>query len=196
MKINDLFDAVIVLNLDRRPDRLQAITHQLETLQITWRRWPAIDHMNTDMTPIFCNVMNNINRLLYCHLKDFKHVLLLDDDCEFVNNFYEKFDEVWPQIPDDWDTVSFGDHLLSATPITNKIQKIHSSYGGHATAIKMSCLPVLLNGFRGKNFFDLELNAMSDNLNRYAIEPGLVGQGRYESDMVGGIRSNLYNLWQ
>ncbi len=196
MKINDLFDAVIVCNLDRRPDRLQGITHQLEILQITWRRWPAIDHINTDMTAIYCNVMNLMNRLFYCQWKGYKQVLLLDDDCEFVNNFYDKFDEVWPQIPDDWDTVSFGDHLISATPITNKIKKINQSYGGHATAFKMSCLPILFEGYKGQDFADLEANRMSEKLNRYVIEPGLVGQGRYESDLIGGIRPNIYNLWQ
>jgi hypothetical protein len=196
MKINDFFDAVIVCNLDRRPDRLSAITHQLETLQITWHRWPAIDHINTDMTPIYCNVMNLINRLFYSQYKGYKQVLMLDDDCEFVDNFYEKFNEVWPQVPDNWDTVSFGDHLISATTITDKVQKVHESYGGHATAIKMSCLPILFEGYKGKDFADLEANRMSDRLNRYVIEPGLVGQGRYESDLVGGIRPNMYNLWQ
>jgi hypothetical protein len=196
MKINDIFDAVIVLNLDRRTDRLEAITHQLNTLQINWHRWPAIDHINTDMTPIYCNVMNNINRLFYSQWKGYKQVLLLDDDCEFVNNFYEKFDEIWPQIPHDWDTVSFGDHIVSATTITDKIQKVQESWGGHATAVKMICLPILFNGFKGINFADIELNAMSDKLNRYVIEPGLVGQGRYVSDLIGDIRPNLYNLWQ
>ena len=196
MKLNDLFDAIIVVNLDRRPDRLAAITHQLDSLQVTWKRWPAIDDRGTDMTPIFCNVMNAVNRLFYAQWKEYKHILLLDDDCEFVPNFETKLDEVWPSIPDDWDTVSFGDHLISATPITDKIQKINESYGGHATAIKMSCVTTLLNGFKGKNFADLELNAMSGDLNRYVIEPGLIGQGRYESDLVGGIRPNLYNLWQ
>jgi hypothetical protein len=196
MKINDLFDAVIVLNLDRRVDRLEAITHQLSTLQITWHRWPAIDHINTDMTPIYCNVMNTINRLFYSQWKGYKQVLLLDDDCEFVDNFYEKFDEVWPLIPDDWDTVSFGDHIISATTITDKIQKVHESWGGHATAVKISCLPILFNGFKGINFADIELNAMSNKLNRYVIEPGLVGQGRYQSDLIGEVRPNLYNLWQ
>jgi len=196
MKLNDLFDAIIVVNLDRRPDRLAAITHQLDSLQVTWKRWPAIDDRGTDMTPIFCNVMNGVNRLLYAQYKDYKTVLLLDDDCEFVPNFETKLDEVWPLIPDDWDTVSFGDHLIKSTDINGKIKKIEESYGGHATAIKLSCLPILLKGFKGKDFADLELNRMSNNLNRYVIEPGLIGQGRYESDLVGGIRPNLYNLWQ
>ena len=196
MKINELFDAVIVVNLDRRPDRLMAITHQLNALQVSWKRWPAIDDRGTDMTPIFCNTMNWLNRLFYSQWKEYKTVLLLDDDCEFVDKFYEKLDQVWPEVPDDWDTVTFGDHLIKSVQITGRIKKIEESYGGHATAIKMSCAPILFEALQGKTFGDLELNTLSDKINRYAIDPGLVGQGRSESDLVGGIRPNMYTLWQ
>ena len=196
MKINDLFDAVIVLNLDRRPDRLEGITHQLNNLEIIWKRWPAIDDRGTDMTPILCNTMNWLNRLFYSQCKEYKTVLLLDDDCEFVPNFYDKLNEVWPQIPDDWDTVSFGEHLMKSTKITDKIYKIQESYGGHATALNIKCLPTIFTALTGRNFGDIEMNSLSDKLNRYAIEPGLVGQGRYVSDLIGEFRPHLYNLWQ
>jgi hypothetical protein len=196
MKINDLFDAVIVLNLDRRPDRLEGITHQLNNLEIIWKRWPAIDDRGTDMTPILCNTMNWLNRLFYSQCKEYKTVLLLDDDCEFVANFYDKLDEVWPQIPEDWDTVSFGEHLMKSTKITDKIYKIQESYGGHATALNIKCLPTIFTALTGRNFGDIEMNSLSDKLNRYAIEPGLVGQGRYVSDLIGEFRPHLYNLWQ
>jgi len=197
MNLNDLFDAVIVCNLARRTDKLESITYQLNKLNVSFHLWPAIDHINTDMTPIFCNVMNGRNRLFYSVWKDYTKVLLLDDDCEFVDNFYEKLEQVWQEIPDDWDTISFGDHLISFESITNRIKKIQESYGGHATAIKLSCVPILFEALQGKTFSDMELNKASDKLNRYAIEPGLVGQGRYVSDLVGDIRpNNLYNLWQ
>ncbi len=196
MNLNEIFDAVIVLNLDRRPDRLESITYQLNKLDTTFYRWPAIDNVNTDMTPIYCNLMNNMNRLLYAKYKEYKTVLFLDDDCEFVDNFYDKLEQVWHKIPDDWNTVSFGDHLMSSESITDKIKRIWQSYGGHATAIKLSCAPILFEMYQGKTFADVEANKFSDKLKRYAIEPGLVGQGRYESDLVGGIRPNLYNLWQ
>jgi hypothetical protein len=148
------------------------------------------------MTPIFCNIMNWLNRLLYSQFKEYKTVLFLDDDCEFVLNFYDKLNEIWPQIPNDWDTVSFGEHLIKSTQITDKIHKIDESYGGHATAIKVSCAPIMLSGLTGKNFGDIEMNSLSDKLNRYAVNPGLIGQGRYESDLIGGIRPNMYSLWQ
>ena len=197
MKINDLFDAVIVLNLDRRSDKLESITYQLNKLGITWLRWPAIDNLNTDMTPIFCNVMNGLNRLLYAQFKEYKTVLLLDDDCEFVDNFYEKLEQVWQEIPSDWDTVSFGDHLIRYESITDRVKKIQESFGSHAMAVKLSCVPILFETLQGKTFADIELNKASDKLNRYAIEPGLVGQGRYVSDLIADIRpNNIYNLWQ
>jgi hypothetical protein len=196
MKLNEMFDAVIVLNLDRRPDRLKSITYQLNKLDTTFHRWPAIDNLNTDMSPIFCNLMNGMNRLLYSQYKEYKTVLFLDDDCEFVDNFYDKLEQVWQEIPEDWDTVSFGDHLMSSESVTDRVKRIWQSYGGHATAIKLSCAPILFEMYQGKTFADIEANKFSDKLKRYAIEPGLVGQGRYESDLVGGIRPNLYNLLQ
>ena len=197
MNLNEMFDVVIVLNLDRRPDRLESITYQLNKLNTTFYRWPAIDNVNTDMTPIYCNLMNNMNRLLYAKYKEYKTVLFLDDDCEFVDNFYDKLEQVWYEIPNDWDTVSFGDHIMSSESITDKIKRIWQSYGGHATAVKLSCAPILFEMYQGKTFADVEANKFSDRLKRYAIEPGLVGQSRSESDLVGGIRpNNLYNLWQ
>lgn len=192
-----MFDAVIVLNLDRRTDRLESITHQLDKLNTKFYRWPAIDDLNTDMTPIFCNVMNNRNRLHYAQWKEYKTVLFLDDDCEFVDNFYEKLEQVWPLIPDDWDIVTFGDHIISGDLINDKIYRLYESYGGHAQAIKLKCAPALFDALKGKTFADVEFNEAKENLIRYAIEPGLVGQGRYVSDLVGDIRpNNLYKLWQ
>jgi hypothetical protein len=90
MNLNEIFDAVIVLNLDRRPDRLESITYQLNKLDTTFYRWPAIDNVNTDMTPIYCNLMNNMNRLLYAKYKEYKTVLFLDDDVVIPTNYVEQ----------------------------------------------------------------------------------------------------------
>jgi hypothetical protein len=197
MNLNDLFDAIIVCNLPRRTDRLEHITNQLNKLNISFQIWPAIDHIGTDMTPIFCNVMNGRNRLLYSLWKNYSKVLLLDDDCEFVDNFYEKLQEIWPLIPNDWDLLSFGDKILDGQQINSKVYEIWESYGGHATAFNLSCAPLLFEVLKGKTFADIELNELKGRAKRYAIMPGLVGQARFESDMVGGIRpNNIYELWQ
>jgi GR25 family glycosyltransferase involved in LPS biosynthesis len=42
-RINDVFERVVVLNLDRRPDRMAKLRPQLERLGIAFERFPAID---------------------------------------------------------------------------------------------------------------------------------------------------------
>lgn len=197
MKLNELFDAVIVLNLDRRNDRLVSISHQLNQLDTTFLRWPAIDHLGSDMTPIFCNVMNNRNRLLYSSWKEYKTVLFLDDDCIFVDNFYEKLEQIWPTIPNDWDLISFGDKIIDGQKINSNLYEVWESYGGHATAINLACAPLLFEALQGKTFADIELNNLKHKIKRYAMMPGLVGQARFQSDLIGEFRpTNLYELWQ
>jgi GR25 family glycosyltransferase involved in LPS biosynthesis len=41
--VNDLFDRVVVLNLDRRPDRMAGVAVQLRRLGIEFERFPAVD---------------------------------------------------------------------------------------------------------------------------------------------------------
>jgi GR25 family glycosyltransferase involved in LPS biosynthesis len=48
-RINDLFEQVVVLNLDRRPDRMAAVAAQLHNLEVTFRRFPAIDGRDPDV---------------------------------------------------------------------------------------------------------------------------------------------------
>jgi hypothetical protein len=197
MKLNDLFDAVIVLNLDRRPERLEEITNELNKLDTKFYRWRAIDNLHTDMTAIFCVNMNLRNILSYAQWKNYNTFLLLNDDCIFTNDFYSKLEQVWSSIPDDWDIISFGDHLIKSTPVNDKIQKIYESYGGHAVAIKTKNISIIYETLHIDNFADISLNTISEKINRYVIEPGLVTQSIHESDLVPGIRHNhIYNLWQ
>jgi len=197
MNLNELFDAVIVLNLDRRPERLEEITNELNKLDTQFYRWRAIDNLYTDMPAVFCANMNLRNILHYAQWKNYKTFLLLNDDCIFTNDFYSKLEEVWPMIPDDWDMVSFGDHLIKANLVNDKIQKVEESYGGHAIAIKNKSIPTIYEAFKIDDFADISLNTISDKINRYVIEPGLVTQSVHESDLVPGIRhNNIYNIWQ
>lgn len=44
--INDVFERVVVLNLDRRRDRMVQVASQLQRLKVTFERFPAVDGQN------------------------------------------------------------------------------------------------------------------------------------------------------
>jgi GR25 family glycosyltransferase involved in LPS biosynthesis len=43
MKVNEFFDKVVVINLDRRTDRMEILDAQLKELGIEYERFSAID---------------------------------------------------------------------------------------------------------------------------------------------------------
>lgn len=52
MKVNEYFDKVVVINLDRRKDRLEKVDAQLQELGIAYERFSAIDAKALDIDPI------------------------------------------------------------------------------------------------------------------------------------------------
>ncbi len=59
MRINDYFSKVILINLDRREDRLEKISTQLDNLGITFERFSAIDGKELGINPIAAGTMSH-----------------------------------------------------------------------------------------------------------------------------------------
>ena len=47
---DDLFDRVVVVNLDRRPDRMALVVAQLDALRVSYRRFAAVDGRGAPVT--------------------------------------------------------------------------------------------------------------------------------------------------
>ena len=62
------------------------------------------------------NIINNYGNILIC-----------EDDCIFVNDFENKFNEYIKNLPQDWDMVHFG-YLKSDLVIKEKINEYYSTY--------------------------------------------------------------------
>jgi GR25 family glycosyltransferase involved in LPS biosynthesis len=60
MKVNDFFDKVIVINLDRRTDRMEKLVPQLEKLDIQYKRFSAVDAKKLDIDPIVAGLQSHI----------------------------------------------------------------------------------------------------------------------------------------
>ena len=63
MKLNDIAETVIVRNLKRRDDRLEAISKQLDALGINWIRFDVIDHIETRASATWWNAFNTLQTI-------------------------------------------------------------------------------------------------------------------------------------
>ena len=60
-------------------------------------------------------------------INNYGNILICEDDCIFVNDFENKFNEYIKNLPQDWDMVHFG-YLKSDLVIKEKINEYYSTY--------------------------------------------------------------------
>jgi len=85
VKINEFFDKVVVINLDRRTDRMEKLVPQLKELGIKYERFSAVDAKELDIDPIVAGLKSHL-QVIKDNLG--KKILVLEDDAYFVEDFY------------------------------------------------------------------------------------------------------------
>jgi GR25 family glycosyltransferase involved in LPS biosynthesis len=185
MRINDYFDSVVVINLDRREDRLEKISTQLDNLGITFERFSAIDGKAEGIDPIVAGTMSHTQ---VWKKYQGKKILILEDDALFVDNFNEKFTEVMQTLPSDWDIFYLG---ALVAPTTGKIVKVNEhwykqvvSTGTQAYCLKPGKMDYFYNRLKDYQWYidiGLRLEAVSNNC--YITQPNLVTQSPGYSDL-------------
>lgn len=117
MRVNEYFDHVYCLNLDRRQDRWEKISKRFNELEIQVERFSAIDG---DSLP--CDVVSKfkINKwevgCLLSHYKiiedakenNYKRILVFEDDVLFINDFNEKFEKMTTEVRRNWKLLYLG----------------------------------------------------------------------------------------
>jgi GR25 family glycosyltransferase involved in LPS biosynthesis len=185
MRINDYFDKVVVINLDKRTDRLEKISKQLDELGITFERFSAIDGKAEGIDPIVAGRMSH-TKVWEKNLG--KKVLILEDDAEFVDNFNEKFTEVIQTLPSDWDVLYLG---ALVAPKTGRVTQVNQhwykqivSTGTHAYCIKPDKMSYFINKLKDYEWYiDIGLRLEAVDLNAYITQPNLVTQFPSYSDL-------------
>lgn len=112
--INNYFDKIIVVNLDRRKDRWNKIEKQFKELNITnYLRVSAIDPTQSENnikipsnfydTPGAYGMLCSARKvLLIAKRNNYKRILLLEDDIIFHNKFNKLFEQKTKNIPNNW----------------------------------------------------------------------------------------------
>jgi GR25 family glycosyltransferase involved in LPS biosynthesis len=185
MKVNDYFDKVVVINLDRRTDRMEKLVPQLEALGITYERHSAVDALELDISPIVAGTMSHVEVLK--KYKE-KRVLVLEDDALFCEDFNEKFDEAMQKLPRDWDVFYLGALIPKdtglVTPVNNHWGRQVMTTGSQAYCIlpvRMQYFIEMLDGYEW--YIDIGLREFAKSFNAFVAQPNLVTQFPSYSDL-------------
>lgn len=192
MKLDQYFDRIFVINLKRRPDRLEKFFKGIAPYVTT--SWhievvEAVDghkerpDLQSDAGKWGCAMSHKrVHELIMAN--DHKKVLILEDDCEFFDGFEEKFTSALEDLPSNWDMFYLGGNLwVPPVRLKNDIHKIVKCYATHAYAVTQDFV---------KNFYHLiDFNSIIDNqyaelhsmMNAYVIHPSICGQFASYSDV-------------
>lgn len=183
MRINDYFDKVVVINLDKRVDRLEKISKQLNELGITFERFSAID--GTGKNPI---IAGRDSHLQVWRDNLGKKVLILEDDAFFVDNFQERFDQIVETLPENWDVFYLG---VLLDKMTGKVIKVNNDWyrqiistGTQAYCLHPDIMQYCIDRIEiYEGYIDVGLRILAEDLNAYITQPNLVTQYPSYSDL-------------
>jgi len=185
MKINEYFDRVVVINLDRRPDRMEILGPQLDELGIQYERFSAIDGKERGISPITAGTMSHVE-VLKNH-RDQK-ILVLEDDAYFIENFNEQFEAVIKTLPNDSDIFYLGallpKHTGKVTPVNDNWARQVMTTGSHAYCINPARVNYFIENLDGYEWYiDIGLRVFAEKYNAYITQPNLVTQFPSYSDL-------------
>jgi GR25 family glycosyltransferase involved in LPS biosynthesis len=185
MRVNEFFDKVVVINLDRRTDRMEQLVPQLKELGIEYERFSAVDGKELDISPIIAGTMSHVQVLK--KYQDQK-ILVLEDDALFVDDFNEKFEEVMQTLPADWDIFYLGALLPKntgkVTPVNEHWTRQVFTTGSQAYCINLARVNYFIENLDGYEWYiDIGLRVFAEKYNAYITQPNLITQFPSYSDL-------------
>jgi GR25 family glycosyltransferase involved in LPS biosynthesis len=199
MKLNNLSNLIYVINLKERLDRKEHITTQLK--KIDCENYILFEGVNGKSIENPTRMPSGMFGLIKTYLKmydDWKknpqeNILIIEDDCVFVDGFNKKLEEYISNVPNDWDMLYFGAnhnyHMGKKTiTINEKCIKLNNSYSAHCVLIKPHVFEELIFGIQT---FTIENDVMMSNLqkkyNAYSSSEALTTQLVSYSDIQNKV---------
>lgn len=179
------FDAIYLINLDSRPDRLnQAMNELRKQLIKKVIRIPGIVHQN----PATGCHLSHAECYLDAINSGYDRILIMEDDIEFFPNAYQNLEMALIELPADWDMFYLGANLdnYKAYEISEHVCKLTGAYATHAYAVKR---PLFQELFEINSNMSIAHNDVyyaeniHPNYNCYMAMPLIAGQRDSYSDI-------------
>ena len=172
-----IFKQAILINLDKRQDRLEQFDAQAKALGIEYERFQAIE--STD--PVLGCKLSHVAALMKCKGDS---IFIFEDDSVFVDNFQEELEKSLAALPDDWDMVYLGAHLLKSERVNDRWRRSLECSSTHAYAVKGRVKDRLIKQAMSMDgHTDVAFSSLHKEIKAYAARPTLVYQGASYSDL-------------
>ncbi len=144
------FDSIFYINLEHRKDRKQKLLRQLEKLDVKKEKIIRIPAVLDPLNGARGCALSHIKALDLAIEKKLKNVLILEDDCEFVQTktSINKLIKYFFDIVHSWDVLYLGDYLLKYEQTQYpKIKRVIKALRTHAYAVNQDYMENLKKCF-------------------------------------------------
>ena len=149
--LNKFVDEVYIINLERRKDRLENITNQLNRFDINFKRFNAVDGKHEGITGAVGCLRSHLGVIRHAISKGHQKIAIFEDDIILCDDFSDRFEYYSKNVPDDWEVMYLGcGYIWGIKPtisVPPYIFNIHSCHG---------CFAMILDNKNG--FFQKILN--------------------------------------
>jgi GR25 family glycosyltransferase involved in LPS biosynthesis len=196
--INEYFEKIYCVNLERRPERWDLSKEQFLIHGINAERYEAVDGTKHDRVgkmshgEVGC-LLSHLNILKECKENNISNVLIMEDDVEFHKDLGELFSQYVNELPE-WDILYFGATHALCYPymdrppikVTDHVYKVYNAHATHAYAVNSSCYDLLID-FVSKMEAPLDViyTKIQAHLRTYVFRPHLAWQRDDYSDIAG-----------
>lgn len=193
-KLNTFFAAIFLINLNRRPERLQKVLPALEKAGIdNVLRFSAIDGKEINYRgqlnsgQLGCT-LSHLGIIKYAKEHNLESVFIFEDDAELANNFNEVTEKALAELPPDWCLFyTGGNHLQPITAHTTNLHKVNGTLTTHAYAIHSRFYNVVINAIETdyNNVIDVVYYQLQKQYPVYCTNPRVAFQAAGFSDLEG-----------
>ena len=187
--INQVFDKVFLINLDRRTDRLAKCDDWFMKNGVEYERLSACDGnamqngYDRKSSELGCK-LSHVKALTIAEAQGYNRILILEDDFDPVDNFMEKFELAWPHVPE-WTQLYFGgNHQFRLSKVNDFVSSTRGTATTHAYAIDRSIFHEVLNGAKSSEPIDTVYRVLHLHIKVYAFTPSLINQSAGFSDII------------
>ncbi len=190
MSLDKYFDRIVVINVQRRTDRLAQFNEEAKKIGFGFEIHYAIDGKEVGIDPIVAGRLSHIEVLKT--IKDGERVLICEDDALFREDFNEALDSYMAELPKDWDIFYLGAIKNETQPINKYWVKQVVSTGTQAYCVNPAKRDLFIQiAEEFDQWIDVAYRLWADRTKAYIAHPNLVIQHDGFSDLRGELVSDF-----